>query len=305
LKIGLHVGPVATGVIGTKTFSYDVWGDTVNIASRMETTGKDGFIQVTNEIYEALVPNTDFKFELRGNVYVKGKGILNTYYLRTGGISTTLLSSQTNLNGSTEIKKQPMFAEPHSSLDAEKQRASEYDGQRLFKQGTQRKSSSTSHSIKHGKQNSRNMEDQVENSAIAQTNSTSKSIHTGSQSIRSDERSLLSANNSRSIDISTQKFERKLSVRKNEFEMKPMPEGDATSLLSIIANSSGSKSAGSNVGSNRSGSGSFNAKKKEGRENYVSLNDEKIEEGSAEDVKDWMIDTVGGESGILEERDDD
>lgn len=79
LRIGIHIGPVVAGVIGTKKFSYDVWGDTVNTASRLESHGVDGQIQVSKDMYEVL--KDDFSFEERGLVNLKGKGELPTYIL--------------------------------------------------------------------------------------------------------------------------------------------------------------------------------------------------------------------------------
>ena len=82
----MHVGPAVAGVIGLKKFIYDVWGDTVNMASRMESTGVPGRLQVTRETRERLAG--DFEFERRGIVEVKGKGPLETWFVvrrRTSG----------------------------------------------------------------------------------------------------------------------------------------------------------------------------------------------------------------------------
>lgn len=79
LRIGLNSGPVVAGVIGVSKFIYDLWGDTVNIASRMESTGLPGQIQVTRSVYEHLKDR--FEFESRGLVKVKGKGEIETWLL--------------------------------------------------------------------------------------------------------------------------------------------------------------------------------------------------------------------------------
>ena len=80
LRIGIHTGPVVAGVIGMKKFAYDLWGDTVNIASRMESQGIAKNIQVTGAIYELL--KDKYVFEKRGVITVKGKGEMITYLLK-------------------------------------------------------------------------------------------------------------------------------------------------------------------------------------------------------------------------------
>jgi PAS domain S-box-containing protein len=79
IRIGIHTGAVIAGVIGTQKFIYDLWGDTVNVASRMESHSEVGKIQVTAATYELL----KHKFELvdRGAIEVKGKGLMQTYWL--------------------------------------------------------------------------------------------------------------------------------------------------------------------------------------------------------------------------------
>ena len=79
LRIGIDSGSVIAGVIGQKKFIYDLWGDTVNTASRMESTGEPGRVQVTQMMYDLL--KDDYCFEKRGELDVKGKGKMATYWL--------------------------------------------------------------------------------------------------------------------------------------------------------------------------------------------------------------------------------
>jgi class 3 adenylate cyclase len=79
LRIGIHTGSAVAGVIGTTKFTYDLWGDTVNTASRMESHGIAGKIHCTEEVYVQLVGK--FRFEERGLTGIKGKGIMHTYFL--------------------------------------------------------------------------------------------------------------------------------------------------------------------------------------------------------------------------------
>lgn len=80
IRIGLNVGPVVAGVIGAKKPHYDIWGNAVNVASRMDSTGEVEKIQVTQEVYNILQP-IGYTFECRGYISVKGKGNMLTYFL--------------------------------------------------------------------------------------------------------------------------------------------------------------------------------------------------------------------------------
>jgi class 3 adenylate cyclase len=79
VRIGLHSGDVVAGVIGRQKFIYDLWGDTVNTASRMESHGVGGHIQCTDAVRTLL--NHRYEFQPRGEVEIKGKGTMPTYFL--------------------------------------------------------------------------------------------------------------------------------------------------------------------------------------------------------------------------------
>ncbi len=79
IRIGINTGSVVAGVIGIKKFIYDLWGDAVNIASRMESSGEPGRIQVTEATYERI--KNQYIFEKRGKIPIKGKGEMMTYWL--------------------------------------------------------------------------------------------------------------------------------------------------------------------------------------------------------------------------------
>jgi guanylate cyclase len=79
LRVGINSGPVVAGVIGTKRFLYDLWGDAVNTASRMESHGSSGRIQITQATKELL--EDEFACEPRGTIPIKGKGEIEVWYL--------------------------------------------------------------------------------------------------------------------------------------------------------------------------------------------------------------------------------
>ncbi|XP_043199762.1 Ca(2+)/calmodulin-responsive adenylate cyclase-like isoform X3 [Amphibalanus amphitrite] len=89
LRIGMNIGPVVAGVIGARKPQYDIWGNTVNVASRMDSTGLPNHIQVTEELYQIL-SRGPYEFQCRGKVRVKGKGDMTTYFLTDRKQLTTM-----------------------------------------------------------------------------------------------------------------------------------------------------------------------------------------------------------------------
>ncbi len=81
MRVGIHTGPVVAGIVGVKKFQYDIWGDTVNTASRMESTGEVGQVNISQATYELLKSDPDFAFESRGKIAVKGKGEMEMYFV--------------------------------------------------------------------------------------------------------------------------------------------------------------------------------------------------------------------------------
>jgi class 3 adenylate cyclase len=87
MRVGIHTGPVVAGIVGVKKFQYDIWGDTVNIASRMESSGEVGQVNISEATY-ALVKDAStplgtpaFTFTPRGKVQAKGKGEMEMYFV--------------------------------------------------------------------------------------------------------------------------------------------------------------------------------------------------------------------------------
>jgi adenylate cyclase len=81
MRVGIHTGPVVAGIVGVKKFQYDIWGDTVNTASRMESSGEIGKVNISGATYALVKDEPGLRFVPRGRVQAKGKGELEMWFV--------------------------------------------------------------------------------------------------------------------------------------------------------------------------------------------------------------------------------
>ena len=84
IRIGINTGPVVAGIVGTKKFAYDIWGDTVNVASRMESASEPGKINISENTYELIKEYYDCSY--RGELFVKNKGMMKMYFVNRASV---------------------------------------------------------------------------------------------------------------------------------------------------------------------------------------------------------------------------
>lgn len=82
MRLGIHTGPVVAGIVGVKKFQYDIWGDTVNTAARMESSGEIGKVNISQYTYDLIKEEKQFKFTSRGKIQAKGKGEMEMWFVK-------------------------------------------------------------------------------------------------------------------------------------------------------------------------------------------------------------------------------
>ena len=84
IRIGIHTGPVVAGIVGIRKFAYDIWGDTVNVASRLESSGEAGKINISGSTYEYV--KDQFACTYRGKIEAKNKGQIDMYFVENASL---------------------------------------------------------------------------------------------------------------------------------------------------------------------------------------------------------------------------
>jgi adenylate cyclase len=86
MRLGIHAGPIVAGIVGVKKFQYDVWGDTVNTASRVESNGEVDKVNISETLYNLIKDEKCFSFQYRGNIHAKGKGEIKMYFVEKSNL---------------------------------------------------------------------------------------------------------------------------------------------------------------------------------------------------------------------------
>lgn len=98
MRLGIHAGPIVAGIVGVKKFQYDVWGDTVNTASRIESNGMVGKVNISESLYHLIKEEECFTFEYRGNITAKGKGEIAMYFVEKTDSTFDMNSKAISIN---------------------------------------------------------------------------------------------------------------------------------------------------------------------------------------------------------------
>jgi class 3 adenylate cyclase len=85
MRIGIHTGPVVAGIVGDRKFQYDIWGDSVNVAARMEQSGEVGKVNISGATHAIIKDEPEFEFESRGKIMAKNKGEVEMFFVTRKG----------------------------------------------------------------------------------------------------------------------------------------------------------------------------------------------------------------------------
>jgi class 3 adenylate cyclase/CheY-like chemotaxis protein len=113
MRVGVHTGPVVAGIVGRRKFQYDIWGDTVNIASRMESTGEVGEVNISGATYAIVKDEPDLTFRSRGRMQVKGKGEMEMFFVSGATVAEPVNTGPAMVQqraGTVGVDREPLMA---------------------------------------------------------------------------------------------------------------------------------------------------------------------------------------------------